>query len=162
MRAAPAVGVTIHRSPRWIGFIALLLVAAMAGLLAWAVSSGGLLRWLAVAAAVMFGGAVFAFELRSQPVGLRWDRQCWQLDSAPFAAVRDERACELGVAIDLGGWMLLRLTGLGGRPARTWLAVQRGSTRGDWHALRCAVYSPRPPRPAETGSPASDPTLPPA
>jgi hypothetical protein len=49
------------------------------------------------------------------------------------------------VALDLGGWMLLRFI-VDGSPGRRpiWLAVGRGSaTGGAWHALRCALYAPR-------------------
>jgi hypothetical protein len=39
--------------------------------------------------------------------------------------------------------MLLRFTP--DAPARmTWLPVQRRGLEAQWHALRCAVYSPRP------------------
>ena len=164
MRTAPAVAVTIHRSSRWIVFVALLAIAAIAAPLVWVLWGESQLRWLAVAAAAAFSGTVFMGECRRQPVALRWDRQCWHLDLSPFAAMHEEAACELTVAIDLGDWLLLRLTQRGGsrRIHRSWLAIQRSSTDGDWHALRCAVYSPRPPRLAEAGSPAQDSTFPPA
>lgn len=152
MRTAPAVAVTVHRSSWWGAFVALLTIAAVAVLLAWAVQGAGVLRWFAAGAAAVFGGAVFMTEYRRPPAGLRWDRQCWQLDSTPLAAVREEVTCEIAVAIDLGDWMLLSLMHTVGRTHRTWLAVQRSSTDGDWHALRCAVYSPRPPRPSEADS----------
>ena len=45
----------------------------------------------------------------------------------------------LEVAIDLGSFLLLRLRG--GRGA-VWLPVQRRGLEREWHALRCAVYSP--------------------
>jgi hypothetical protein len=50
----------------------------------------------------------------------------------------------VAVAIDLGGWMLLRFVpGAGGGRAR-WIALQRHGLEPQWHALRCAVYAPRP------------------
>ena len=64
----------------------------------------------------------------------------------------------LAVAIDAGAFMLLVLTRLHGsnRLARRWLPVQRRGLEADWHALRCAVYSPPPVTPdpvAATGTP---------
>ncbi|WP_140633058.1 hypothetical protein [Methylibium rhizosphaerae] len=163
MRTAPAVAVTVHRSPRWIGFVALLTFLALAASVAWAVAGVSPLQWLGVAGAALLGGTVLATERRRKPVGLRWDRQRWHLERAPWGAVRQEVAVALQVAVDLGDWMLLRLqAGEGFRASRTWLAVQRTAAEGDWHALRCAVYSPRPPQPAQAESPVSDSNIPPA
>lgn len=163
MRTAPAVAVTVHRSPRWMGFVALLALLAVAASWAWAGLVASPLRGLVVAGVVPLGVAVFAVERRRKPVGLRWDRQCWHLDRSPLGPVREEVAVGLHVAIDLGDWMLLRLqAGNGLRAPRTWLAVQRTAADGDWHALRCAVYSPRPLRPALAEPPASDSIIPPA
>ncbi|MDQ6638641.1 MAG: hypothetical protein M3Z15_03120 [Pseudomonadota bacterium] len=52
------------------------------------------------------------------------------------------RAGALEVAIDLGAFLLLRLGDR--RRASAWLPVQRRGLEGEWHALRCAVYSPPP------------------
>jgi hypothetical protein len=49
----------------------------------------------------------------------------------------------VAVVIDLGPWMLLRFTA-DAPPRTTWLPVQRRGLEAQWHALRCAVYSPRP------------------
>jgi hypothetical protein len=53
---------------------------------------------------------------------------------------------ELQVAIDLGAWMLLHFVPDVGHRACSvsWLPVQRRGLESQWHALRCAVYSPRP------------------
>ncbi len=50
----------------------------------------------------------------------------------------------VAVAVDLGSFLLLTLagTGDGERRSRRWLPVQRRGLENDWHALRCAVYSP--------------------
>lgn len=65
------------------------------------------------------------------------------------------RAGRLEVAIDLGAFLLLRL---GDRPrGSVWLPAQRRGLEAEWHALRCAVYSP--PRVAP-GSPATPPLTP--
>jgi hypothetical protein len=61
------------------------------------------------------------------------------------AAKREPVQGELRVLIDLGIWMLLRFVpAAGDHSARTaWLPVQRSGLQDAWHALRCAVYSPR-------------------
>ena len=77
---------------------------------------------------------------------LRWDGQRWHLsESAP----RDipESPGSLVLAFDGGGWMLLRFRrsdAVRWQPAGTWLALASSDFPGDWHAWRCAVYSPRP------------------
>jgi hypothetical protein len=52
------------------------------------------------------------------------------------------RSGALEVAIDLGAFLLLRLVDRG--RVTTWLPVQRRGLEREWHALRCAVYSPPP------------------
>ena len=87
---------------------------------------------IAVGALAVSACAVSLWHVPAQ--SLRWDGRAWQLDAA---------AGELSVAIDLGPWMLLRF-----KPERraraSWLPVQRAGLETQWHALRCAVYSPRP------------------
>ena len=75
-----------------------------------------------------------AVSLWRVPVqSLRWDGKVWHLDTA---------AGELKVAVDLGPWMLLLFTPQA--PGRaSWLPVQRRGLEAQWHALRCAIYSPR-------------------
>ena len=48
------------------------------------------------------------------------------------------------VAIDLGSFLLLSLVGADAGACRSgrWLPVQRRGLELQWHALRCAVYSP--------------------
>jgi hypothetical protein len=50
------------------------------------------------------------------------------------------------VALDVGAWMLLKFRADEAPPAagRRWIPVHRRSAGVHWHALRCAVYSPRP------------------
>jgi len=50
------------------------------------------------------------------------------------------RTGTLEVAMDLGAFLLLRLVQQGRTSA--WLPVQRRGNEGQWHGLRCAVYSP--------------------
>jgi hypothetical protein len=66
---------------------------------------------------------------------LRWDGQVWWLDAVPGG---------MKVVIDLGPWMLLSFTPAAPGRLMSWLPVQRRGLEPQWHALRCAVYSPRP------------------
>ena len=80
---------------------------------------------------------------------LRWDGALWHLaDAAPEVAPGPGRAQPgtMAIALDGGTWMLLRFRAAdaAGRPRVRWLAPSRGDLGGAWHALRCAVYSPRP------------------
>jgi hypothetical protein len=117
--------------------VAWLLLAELAlpPVIVWPVALGGLafVVWLV------------AVQARLAPQSLRWDAQRWHL--GPAASVGHEPwVGELRVAIDLGPWMLLRFTPDAGvmSAAPTWLPVQRRGLEPQWHALRCAVYSPRP------------------
>jgi len=58
----------------------------------------------------------------------------------PDTGVR--RTGTVEVAIELGSFLLLRLVEQ--RRTGVWLPVQRRGVEGQWHALRCAVYSPPP------------------
>jgi len=52
------------------------------------------------------------------------------------------RSGNVEVALDLGSFLLLRLRG-DARRRSLWLPVQRRGLEREWHALRCAVYSPQ-------------------
>jgi hypothetical protein len=81
---------------------------------------------------------------RLAPLGLRWDGQCWHL-AASGPAAQEAVPGDLTVAIDLGVWMLLRFEPAASarRAAPSWIPVQRRGIESQWHALRCAVHSPR-------------------
>jgi hypothetical protein len=89
---------------------------------------------LAVTGAMSIG-ALTASLWRVPVQSLCWDGQAWHLDSA---------SGELTMKIDLGFWMLLHFRPVPTGAAR-WLPVQRRGLEAQWHGLRCAVYSPRPP-----------------
>jgi len=110
----------------------------------------GLAAWVGA----MLGVPALAVSLMRVPaVSLRWDGQQWWLARlarsarVSSAAQVDAIAGDVDVALDFGGWILLRF-----RPASPgrregairWLPVQRRGLEAHWHALRCAVYSPRP------------------
>ena len=98
----------------------------------------------ALLAAACLGAAVFGVR-RVLPTRLHWDGQRWFVGvGEPESS--DPSAADLTVAIDLGGWMLLRLRRQHAPRWRRslWLPAQRRGQAAQWHALRCAVYSPRP------------------
>jgi hypothetical protein len=136
VHAAPPVRVTLARSHGWVGFTAALGGVAAGNFVLWAglrlelpAAVGlSLTAGLAAAAAV----AVLAWR-RQRPDHLAWDGECWW-----WAA----REGDVRVAIDLNHWMLLRFAA---RPTgRFWIAASRRQARGDWPALRAALYSRRP------------------
>ncbi len=156
MPGPEALCIEIRTAGMWrLGSAAVTLAAAF-GLVWWSLTAFergapgltllALPAWLALAAAATMrwicGGC------------LRWDGEVWRLDGA-------EQAGTLAVALDGGHWMLLRLRSIEGPAWRRvrWLALSRRDLGGQWHALRCAVYSPRP---APGGSSAADTAHPPA
>ena len=150
MRASPGFQVVLDRFGVW-RWAVLGSVAAGAGVMvAWlmllpSASLTGTVRWPATVAA--FGLLVLgAAAARVQPVSLRWDGQHWHL-GPPALAGREPQRGELRALIDLGPWMLLRFEPVDStwHHRSTWVPAQRRGLEAQWHALRCAVYSPRPP-----------------
>jgi len=151
MRTAPAIQVSLNRFGAWrAAMLVLTLFGALAlsGWLAWRDELSAAHRGIAV---VVAAGAMLwlCMSLARLPaVQLAWDGQRWTLK--PMASARAEPiAGEITVSVDLGPWMLLRfrpaMSSLSSRWARpSWLPVQRRGFGPHWHALRCAVYSPRP------------------
>jgi hypothetical protein len=85
-----------------------------------------------------------------RPTELCWDAQCWSVRSL-LAKAEESVPGDVSIAIDLGGWMLLRFRPLNSsRWVRTtWLPVQRRGLEPHWQALRCALYSSRNPAAAD-------------
>ena len=142
MRAAPAVRITAVPSPVSRRLVAL-LASSVAATLSWWV--GGWLGWSGwPASGVMAGAALLAWIgvgtwLPRLPVTLDWNGRHWSWLLPPAPA----EGGEIGVAMDLGPWLLLRCRpSLAPRRSR-WIALQRGGLEPHWHALRCALYAPR-------------------
>jgi len=143
MRTAPAARFTLAagRTPRVLVSAISALAAGSAALwaarkMAWPgeVSSAG-----AVAAALVVFAMLMAYH-QCAAVSLRWDGGLWQLARADGAV---ETPGDLAVVVDIGPWMLLRFdAGPGVSPL--WLSAHQSGVKPRWHALRCAVYSPRP------------------
>jgi hypothetical protein len=148
MRASPAFQFVLSRFALWHAAVAGLAALAAATLIAWLATRTqpvpplGLLAWGAALVAV----AVLAIgSMRVPALVLRWDGRSWWLARPRREA--DALAGEVSVALDLGGFLLLRFVALSpvaGRRTARWLPVQRRGLEPHWHALRCAVYSPRP------------------
>ena len=150
MRTAPALQVSLTRFGIWRAAVSVLTLLGMLTGTGWLTGQEGLGAAakgaaMAVVAALLWGLGLSLMRLPARR--LSWDGQCWALlDLA--AGGSEPIAGEISVAIDLGPWMLLRF-----RPTAssawwqsmqsTWLPVQRRGIEPQWHALRCAVYSPR-------------------
>jgi len=131
MRASAACQVSLRSFGVWRAGIAGLTAIAVLATGAWLIESPispALMMSAGVAslACIALGASLW----RVPSASLRWDGRAWFLDATPGA---------LTVAIDLGPWMLLRFTT---RAGVRWLPVQRLGLEAQWHALRCAVYSP--------------------
>ena len=148
MRASPPFQISVTRFGIWrIGVIGLSALAA-ATLAAWLATRDEFtaLAWQIATGA---GGAtLLAASLalaRIAPLSLRWDSRQWHLGPAASAGAEPWPG-SLAVALDLGGWMLLRFEHESASRRRrfSWLPIQRSGLEPHWHALRCAVYCARP------------------
>jgi len=158
MRESPAFEVRLLRFGVWRCLLAAGAAAAVAATLAWAVATapssaeGGIAVVVSIAAsltAAAFALALSLARVRSGTLSFRDGEWSFAADGGP------SRSGALTVAIDWGAFLLLRLEPRPG--ARIWLPVQRRGLEREWHALRCAVYSP--PRHARTAATAA--SLPP-
>ena len=155
MRAAPAVQVSVTRFGVWRAAVRCVAAIALLTTGAWLASHGLARGWAAALPASIAAAAACLATLwlahalaRTRPFDLGWDGQTWQLRCEPSTPANDPVPGELRVAVDLGGWLLLRFQPersivRGAAPPR-WLPIQRHGLESTWHALRCAVYSPRP------------------
>jgi hypothetical protein len=142
MRVLPAFQVSITRFGIWRSAVLALATLVVASTLAWTLAQPvGARSWIHVGPGLAAAVWLCAWLVKSRPIHLRWDGQCWHLDSA---AGHEPWPGSLSVAMDLGFWMLLRFRSEAPFRRVTWLPVQRRGLEAHWHALRCAVYSARP------------------
>lgn len=152
MRTAPPSDFVLTRFGLWRGGVGAICAVAFAAVGAWV--------WTvphdaAVIAAVVAGGvtgaALAGVARRPRVVNLRCAAAEW------FVAVDAAAAgpYQLDVPIDIGVWMLLRLRAQGLRTV--WVPAQRRGQEAQWHAMRRAVYFPRP---TVGGPPGAEPHLP--
>ncbi len=145
MRAAPPCQFSLQRFGVWRAAVVLVAALGVATMAAWLTLRGSPLSSPTSIAAALVAVLLVAWGVslaRTPAVDLRWDGRTWHLGPPSGEPVSGE----LSVALDLGPWMLLRLSPAAAeaRPRITWLPVQRRGLESQWHALRCTVYSPRP------------------
>ena len=142
MRESVFFELRLRRFGVWQGAVWLAGGAAIAAVAAWALTmfdseqSG---RALVIAVAAGLSLATIALAVSLVRIGgglLTCSEGIWTF--FPDTGVR--RTGTLEVSMDLGAFVLLRLV----ERQRTiaWLPVQRRGVETQWHALRCAVYSP--------------------
>ncbi len=147
MPDSKALSIEIRISAGWRFAAAAMTLAAAVGLGWWSTTlshrGAAELVWLGTPAVL----AIVAAASLVWPRGgrLSWDGADWQLAGAASGR-GGEQPGTLAVALDGGHWMLLhfRATQADARPRTRWLALSRRDLGSQWHALRCAVYSPRP------------------
>jgi hypothetical protein len=143
MRESLVFEVQLRRFRVWRFAIGTVALAAVASVVAWGFATiavhddDGIAIVVGVAAVLTLATLAVAASLARFPAGVLAGRNgAWTFtpDAGP------SRSEPLVVALDWGSFFLLRIDA--GRRARAWLPVQRRGLERDWHALRCAVYSP--------------------
>ena len=151
MRGCPPCELTIGRSRIWRTTLCLIATLTSAVLVAWLVTApqGELSAVRAgIAGAVLAIVMLAASLLRPVRGRLRFTGAQWTL--APHGqkvGPGETIAGRLEVHLDFGSFMLLRFVPHLRGPGCTrscWIPVGKSSAMGDWHALRCAAYSPPP------------------
>ena len=155
MRESLTVEVDVCRFRVWRAAVFVVAPAAAASLAMWAFSLQAMplaASWL-VAVLGVAGSAWVARSLAEVEAGsLRCAGGSWSFSpEAPNSvagslAQAGADAVELEVAMDLGSFLLLRLSPAPGaaRRRKRWLPVERAGIESRWQLLRCAVYAPRP------------------
>lgn len=141
MRAALPVAVKGCGGHAWRAVQVLLPALAVAALVAWGLGWAEAPAWPAGPASLTVGLAVW-WCTKPASRELRWDGEAWSLDGEPG---------KLAVAMDLGGFLLIRLRPPGVWRDR-WFAVAAAEAGAAWPTLRAALYS-RPPETTPRGRP---------
>jgi len=155
MRESVFFELRLRRFGVWRVAVWLVAGAAIAAVAAWAVamldSQPESVRALVMAVAAGLSLATIGLSLSLARV----EGGLLTCSEGVWAFVPDTGARHTGtieVAIDLGAFLLLRLVER--RRTIAWLPVQRRGVETQWHALRCAVYSPPPPAAGAPTAPA--------
>ena len=145
MRECVFFELRLRRFDVWRVAVWLVAGTAIAAMAAWAVAlfdsqpESGRTLVMAVAVGLALATIGLALSLARVEGGLL------SCSDGLWAFVPDTGARRTGtveVAMDLGAFLLLRLVER--RRTSVWLPVQRRGVEVQWHALRCAVYSPPP------------------
>lgn len=142
---APPFEFPVCPSRAWRAFVAALGVAAAGSIALW-VGLDDLRRasvaWWAAGAAGALACALLAGSLWPRGTSrLAFDGSAWRWLPPGSAAGAEGIPVRPGVAIDLGGFLLLKLEAPG-RRAR-WLPLERRGDAPIWHAMRCALHDAR-------------------
>jgi hypothetical protein len=149
MRAAPAVQLDVETGRGWRWALCALLLLAGLSAAAWAAASGSALAWFVAGLVLVYAAALTRACRVPGRARLAWDGAAWTL-LAPGDTAAQRGAVE--VRLDLGDALLLRFVpDTGTRRRGRWLPLQRSTVAPAWHALRCALYSPRPLTTGEPG-----------
>ena len=165
MRAAPPLAFTVSRFGVWRAALALLAAFGAVTMTLWEVGADRpVTPWLALAgvAGALLAALPLAQSFGLRACSLRWDGQRWHLTAAENGGASAGR---LAVAIDLGGWMLLRFAADGAEPRRpawrctgwtgaVWIPLQRRGLESQWHGIRSTLHSARPLPDAAADTPA--------
>lgn len=145
MHLAPAVTLSLQPQVRWTRAVRCLGGLALVVVLGWLVWHGSVRGtspdWPAALAITALALPVWPL-LRTRPlppVGtLSWQPSLgtWQLHCPPHPARSGHLDCPLAG----DHWLLLRHHGPG--LPTTWLPLERRTHAAQWHALRCAIFSP--------------------
>jgi hypothetical protein len=101
-------------------------------------------RWFAGFCLLVGLAAAYWGWVRTQTGFVRWDGADWWVESSSAAIASPPRLVDgLTVQFDFQFFLLIRLDSAGG--GSQWLWLDSWSQRRDWHALRRAVFSPKPP-----------------
>jgi hypothetical protein len=122
------------------------VAATLCVLVAWAWTTADefplLVRAAVLGAAALACAAVVRLALRRPARALRWTGARWELEVGPAG---EAVGGDVRVALDLGGWMLVRFEPSAPLPRLPlWVPLARAGRGVDWHALRCCLYAPRP------------------
>jgi len=149
MRAAPPVDYPISRHGLW-DLFACALAGTAAGLpeawLGWQLEAARMIAapaaWMLQAHALLFAVVAAWWAWRRRGLAgrqsLRWDGLAWHEVAREGAATALDPP---SICLDLGSAVLLRAR-LHGHSQFRWLALERRSEPGRWHALRVAVRRP--------------------
>lgn len=144
MRAAPLLELHVTRFGVWRAGALTLAATVCAVLAAWCWMHPAPVPIGVIALTVLgmlLAAATALPSFIAHPLTLRRGAGQWQLavvgqPSAPMVPGM------LSVALDFGGWMLLRFVPETGHGRARWIALQRWGLEPQWHALRCAVHAP--------------------
>jgi hypothetical protein len=144
MRESVFFELRLRRSGAWQAAVWLVAGAAIATVLAWALTmfdseQSGRALILSVAAALSLTTIALGRSL------VRFEGGLLRCNDGVWTFVSDTGSQGTGtleVTMDLGAFLLLRLVDR--QRTIVWLPVQRRGVETQWHALRCAAYSPAP------------------